>query len=513
MSMDKRLNLRFFGVVLTFATILIFPSAAVAAEGASLLWVQDGRLTRQAEQVVGAIRRAEDFGLSSRDFKSLLTTIDAHAADDSPELLDDLVTAAASRFVRQIHFGRVLPGTAGYALTRRRAPLDVPETLREVSWALNPLAVLERLEPRSGQYRSLKQALARYRRLPAEIASLPALPRRRIDEGDLYIGSAKLRELLVAFGDSPDQASSSEPENIYGASLAAAVVRFQRRHGLTPDGVLGARTFAALTTPLQRRIRQLELTMERWRWMPDIAPPAVIVNVPQFMLYALQRPGSPAEGEGPLRIPVIVGESAKQTPIFDSTIESVIFRPYWNVPTSIVRAEVLPLIRRDPGYLARHNMEIVRGQGDDAMVLPANEVALAALRSGKARLRQRPGPENALGLIKFVLPNPYSVYLHSTPETRLFERERRALSHGCIRVSDASALAAYLLADTEGNWDVAAIEAATCGSETFTVRLAFPVPIFILYGTVVVDTNGEVLFFEDIYGYDERLDELLRHRS
>jgi CBS domain-containing protein len=197
MSMGKRLGLRTFGVVLAFATILTCPSVAVAAEGASLLWVREGRLTRQAEQLLAAMRRAEDFGLSSHDFQSSLEAIDSPASGNSPEQLDDLVTAAASQFVREIHSGRVLAGTAGYALTRRRAPLDMPQALRELSRAPSPLAVLEQLEPRSGQYRSLKQVLARYRRLPAGLASLPALPRRRVDVGDVYVGSAQLEELLV----------------------------------------------------------------------------------------------------------------------------------------------------------------------------------------------------------------------------------------------------------------------------------------------------------------------------
>jgi murein L,D-transpeptidase YcbB/YkuD len=332
-----------------------------------------------------------------------------------------------------------------------------------------------------------------------------------VKPGDLYDGSARLRRRLTELGDAPllaDAAASA----VYDADLAAAVARFQQRHGLVADGVLGAKTFAALSVPLQRRIRQIELTLERWRWLPRITPPAVIVNVPQYMLYTLPDPGDAAGESAPVKIPVIVGETAKQTPIFDSIIESVIFRPYWNVPASIMR-ELLPVISRDAGYLARHEIEIVRGEGDDATVLPGDRAGIAALRAGRARLRQRPGPANALGLIKFVLPNPYSVYLHSTPETRLFARERRALSHGCIRVSDASSLAMYLLKDTDGGWDAAEIEAATCATRTLVVRLTKPVPIFILYGTVVVDADGAVLFFDDIYGYDRRLEELLRGQT
>jgi murein L,D-transpeptidase YcbB/YkuD len=227
------------------------------------------------------------------------------------------------------------------------------------------------------------------------------------------------------------------------------------------------------------------------------------------MLYTLADSAYGSAETRVFKIPVIVGQSTRQTPIFDSAIEAITFRPFWNVPDSIVREELLPAIARDVGYLERHEMEIVRGAGDDAQVLPANAASVAALRAGQARLRQRPGANNALGLIKFVLPNPYAVYLHSTPEKSLFSRDRRALSHGCIRVSDATALAAYLLRGTPGDWSADAIEAATCADKTLTVRLATPVPVFILYGTVVIEPDGAALFFEDVYGYDRRLDAML----
>ena len=469
-------------------------------------WLADGRLIPQAEGVILAMRQAGTFGLAPPDFASALAAIDAKRASGDVGALDELVNASAARFIRQLHDGRVAPRAAGYELKRRRAPLDTNQALRQLATASDVKQAIASLEPRSSQYHELKQTLSHYRTIRTDLSELPLLPRGALEAGDAYEGSAKLRWLLAEFGDAPAPAESATTETVYDEELAQAVSRFQRRHGLTVDGILGRRTFAALTVPVSRRIRQIELTMERWRWMPDIVPPAVIVNVPQFMLYSLPR----TRDSGAARIPVIVGKSSRQTPIFDSQIEAVVFRPYWNVPTSILRQELLPLIERNIDYLARHDMEIVRGGGDDARVLPANEESVAALRSGQARLRQRPGPSNSLGLIKFELPNPYSVYLHSTPESRLFERDRRAFSHGCVRVSDASALAAYLLEDDEGDWDPAAIEAATCGDKTFSVRLAKPVPIFILYGTVVVDTDGAVLFFDDVYGHDRKLEDLLR---
>jgi murein L,D-transpeptidase YcbB/YkuD len=265
-----------------------------------------------------------------------------------------------------------------------------------------------------------------------------------------------------------------------------------------------------LTRPIEDRVRQVELTLERYRWLPDIRAPAVIVNVPQFMLYTLPT----TTGGSVVRMPVVVGKSAQRTPIFDSAIHSVVFRPYWNVPTSITRNELLPLIAKDPGYLDRNEMEIVRGNGAIVTLLGTDAAAIAELKAGRARVRQRPGPQNALGLIKFELPNPYDVYLHSTPQLELFSRERRAFSHGCVRVSDASALAIYLLADTPGDWGPDAIEAATCeAAKTSTVRLARPVPVFVLYVSVVVDRDGAVLFFDDVYGHDRELLAMLARRS
>lgn len=483
---------------------LLFVNATRADEPP---WAQNGSLTRSARQVLSVLQRVEDFGLAKEDFAPSLSAIESASGDTAR--LDALMGAAALRLINQLHYGRVDPRAAGYVLNRGRAPLDTAGALQRLAGTDDALELLATFEPRSSQYRALKQLLARYRHIRTDLTSLPIPLKRSIRAGDTYAGAEKLRWLLAELGDAPPPRDDPASESIYDGDLSEGVAQFQRRHGQEADGVLGSRTFAALTVPIAQRIRQIELTMERWRWLPDIDPPAVIVNVPQYMLYALPHSPDAAVGSRAIRIPVIVGQTVRQTPLFDSEIESVIFRPYWNVPRSILREELLPLIARDPGYLARHDMEIVRGDGDDAQVLPADAASVAGLRTGGARVRQRPGAANALGLIKFVLPNPFSVYLHSTPEAQLFSRERRAFSHGCIRVSDASALAAYLLQDTPGDWNGDAIEAATCADTTLTVRLAKPVPVFILYGTVVIDADGAALFFDDIYGYDRKLDVML----
>ena len=259
---------------------------------------------------------------------------------------------------------------------------------------------------------------------------------------------------------------------------------------------------------LAARARKIDLTLERWRWLPAFASPPIIVNVPEFRLFAFRQITDRAVDI--LQMDVIVGRTfpRTRTPVFAADMRSVIFRPYWDVPRSIVLREMLSKIRANPGYLASQHLEIV-SNGPGAAVLPATAASVQALAVGMARLRQQPGPDNALGLIKFDLPNFHSIYLHSTPAQQLFLRSRRAFSHGCIRVSDPVALAAYVLRDTPGGWTAARIEAAMHGTETRRVRLAKPIRVMILYGTVLAKEDGEVLFFDDLYGQDRRLERLL----
>ena len=256
-------------------------------------------------------------------------------------------------------------------------------------------------------------------------------------------------------------------------------------------------------------VRKIELTLERWRWLPTFQTPPIIVNIPEFRLFAFRTTADRAADI--LQMDVIVGRTfpRTRTPVFVSDMTSVIFRPYWDVPRSIMLREELPKIRANPGYLAVQHLEIVRGATDSAKPLPPTAASFQLLESGAARLRQRPGPDNALGLIKFDLPNRYDVYLHSTPARQLFLRQRRAFSHGCIRVSDPVTLAAYVLRGAPGEWTPARIESAMNGTQTRRVKLARPIRVIILYGTVLVKEDGEVLFFDDLYGQDRRLERLL----
>jgi murein L,D-transpeptidase YcbB/YkuD len=233
-----------------------------------------------------------------------------------------------------------------------------------------------------------------------------------------------------------------------------------------------------------------------------------VLNIPMFRIWAWD--AIPPTGEPLLGMNAIVGRALKtETPVFIEEMREIVFRPYWNVPPSILRKETLPLIARDPGYLSRENLEIVRGQGDDARSVEATPENLALLRQGALRLRQRPGPSNALGLIKFVFPNEENVYMHGTPAKTLFARSRRDFSHGCVRVEDPVALAEWALKDRP-EWSRERILAAMEGPQSLRVRLTRPIQVILFYTTAaVMPEDGTIRFAEDIYGHDQRLDRAL----
>jgi murein L,D-transpeptidase YcbB/YkuD len=328
-----------------------------------------------------------------------------------------------------------------------------------------------------------------------------------VRQGDTAEALDVLYRLLVGFGDLPERAPV--PGATYDAVLADGIKHFQRRHGLDTDGVLGARTQAALRVPLEWRVRQIELALERLRWLPRLGDRRLVVlNIPMFRIWAWD--AIPPSGEPVLGVNAIVGRALKtETPVFIEEMREIVFRPYWNVPPSILRKETLPLIARDPGYLSRENMEIVRGQGDDARPVEATPENVAMLRQGALRLRQRPGPSNALGLIKFVFPNEENVYMHGTPAKTLFARSRRDFSHGCVRVEDPVALAEWALKDRP-EWSREHILAAMEGPQPLRVKLAHPIQVILFYTTAaVMPEDGTIRFAEDIYGHDQRLDRAL----
>jgi len=428
-------------------------------------------------------------------------------------LFDLAVSVAVLREIGAVHQGRVNPHTLGWGYDVGPKKVDRAALLLAARNGEGVPALLDRLEPSYPHYLRNRRVLAHYRALAraGEPPTVPDLPkgRRKLEPGQAWEGLEAVRARLVVFGDlaaDAPQAATPDGTPLYEGALLDAVMRFQARHVLDTDGILGAATIAAMNVPLAARVRQLELAMERGRWLPPVdRQPTVFVNIPLFRLWATD----PASGAEPVRMKVVVGKSLEnRTPVFVQYMEYVIFRPYWNPPPAIVENEIVPHALRDPSYLEREDFEIVASGDEDAVALPATAANLDAVLAGSLFIRQRPGPQNSLGLAKFVFPNHENVYMHGTPATRLFLRARRDLSHGCIRVEHPTLLAEWVLRDVPG-WTRARIEEAMHADRPTAVKLREPLMVVLFYDTVHVNSEEVVHFASDIYGHDKELDQAL----
>jgi murein L,D-transpeptidase YcbB/YkuD len=511
-----------------------------AGPGAHLAWSVDARLSTQALAAVAFLSTVETRGLRPADYDAARLGAEAAAiaADSSAAntarlaQFDADLSRAVERLLIDLHAGRANPRALGFALPETHQRIDFAALVREVSQASDVAATIAGAEPRYAGYAALEAALARYRSLANDTAlTLPRIRGTRIRPGDTLDAAPALRRLLDALGDrqrlaigdrggdgadssskpgGADQVGDFEPHH-YTPDLVAAITSFQRRHALEPDGIIGPATVRQLRVPMSERVRQIELTLERWRWLPDTPPVRyAVVNLPAMRLVVFENDS--VARQPVLAMNVIVGQAAgrRGTPVFVSTLDEVVFRPYWDVPPSIARKELIPQSRRQPDLFGRDGFEIVRGAGDDARVYPTSAANVDRVLDGTLRLRQRPGPANALGFVKFVFPNRYNVYLHDTPARELFSRTRRDLSHGCIRVENPLALAKVVLRGQQ-DWSDAQIEAAMQGDSTVHVRVARPVAVYILYATAVAGADGVVRFYPDLYGHDAKLARLLAH--
>ena len=480
----------------------------------NLPWIQDSEPTPQALAIIQALKAAETKGLRAEDY-------DGPRWDERTEILQqakpapesDLVrfdvalTVSTMRYISDLHIGRVNPRLFHFGLDIDRKQSDLSEFLRlELVDAKDVSEVMDKIEPPFPAYHRTIDALNRYLELARQDDGEPLpVPAKVVKPGDSYPGMALLAKRLRLIGDLSAQDEGSATDLIYQGAVVNAVKHFQERHGLDSSGRIDAQTFKQLNTPLSRRVVQLQLTLDRWRWLPHhFERPPIVVNIPEFRLHADNE-----EYQWALSMKIVVGRAYQhKTPVFANQIKSVIFRPYWNVPLSIQRAEILPHIEKNPSYLLENSYEIVDRSGHVVSEGAVTDELKDSLRSGKLAVRQRPGPDNALGLVKFEFPNPYDVYMHGTPAEQLFSRSRRDFSHGCIRVEDPMALAAWILRD-KPEWTPEAIRNAMNGDKTIQVDIKDPIPVLILYGTAVVKEDGEIQFFDDIYGYDAALGRVL----
>jgi murein L,D-transpeptidase YcbB/YkuD len=386
------------------------------------------------------------------------------------------------------------------AVSARAVASPAPDRPDSAVGATVAAAVGAHVESRWPQYRSLAEALPRWRALDGSAwrDSLPRVP--RVDPGDRYSGLADVARRLRLLGDLSAATDSATVDSLYGEPLLSAVRRFQERHGLTADGVIGRATFSQLDISPAGRARQIELSLARLDRLPEPPEgPAIVVNIPAFRLYgfaAAVRDTAPS-----LEMGVIVGKVATPTPGFADTMRYVILRPFWHPPRSIIVDEILPAIEQDPGYLDAHEMELCPSANDLVPALPFAPENLERLRAGTARVRQRPGPRNTLGLVKFLFPNRHTVYLHGTSKYALFARTRRDFSHGCVRVENPAALAEFVL-EGEPGWTRQRIAGAMEGEKSTRVDLTHTLPVIITYLTAWPRGDGTVVFCEDLYGLD-----------
>jgi murein L,D-transpeptidase YcbB/YkuD len=310
---------------------------------------------------------------------------------------------------------------------------------------------------------------------------------------------------LKLLGDLPESATVAKGSVKYEGEVAEAVKHFQLRHALAVTGSLGPETVRQLNVPVAERVRQLQFSLERWRWLPhDLTMPLIAVNVPAFRLYGFDEPHHIS-----LKMNVVVGKAMRsETPAFIGKMTYLVFRPDWGVPPTILRKEILPPLQKDSAYLAQNGYDLIDASGKVISGAQVTPEQIQLLRAGKLSVRQRPGPKNALGSVKFMFPNTYLVYLHDTPKTELFSRSRRDFSYGCIRVQDPPALAAWVL-QSKPEWTRERIQAAMNGENSVQVNLSSPIPVLILYATARVDEDGRVDFYDDIYGHDARLAQAL----
>ena len=491
---------------------------AMAAQ--DVRWFDGDKPGAQAYEAVAVLAAAASHGLVPQDYSAgALARAMAGAAQGSPldaagvARIEQALTTAMERYLADVHTGRVDPQKIRHNFSPPQPePFDAAAYLQAALAAGRLRDAASGAAPRLPIYASLREALAAYRARVDRAAwrdPLPPLAGGKVAKlvpGQAYVGLAALAERLADLGDLPP--GLPLPAH-YDEPLVEAVKAFQLRHGLNADGVIGKTTLAQLQVTPAARARQIELALERLRWTPlTQGPRMIVVNIPEFVLRAYEVQDGRIRVQEEMKI--VVGKALNtRTPLFDEDMRFIEFSPYWNIPPSIARAETVPRLRRDPGYLARQEMEFVSSGGRVDRAVSAG--LLDAVLAGKARIRQRPGPNNALGDIKFVFPNHDNIYLHHTPATELFERDRRDFSHGCIRVEAPVALAKFVLKNMP-DWTEDRIRTAMNRGQSATLKLSEPVPVLIAYGTALV-RDGRTFFFDDLYGLDRLLDAALRQHS
>ncbi|MEO8736726.1 MAG: L,D-transpeptidase family protein [Edaphobacter sp.] len=483
-----------------------------------LAWTRDGKPTATALAFIDAFVDAGAKGLNPQDYDASLWPVRvqklAGKSADAISLFDVAMTVNVMRYISDLRIGRVNPSHFNFDINVQSKKYDLAEFVSDQAVdAKDVPKLIAGVEPDSEQYRQTEIALGHYLDLAKQQEKAGAEPLPMVTKavlvGGRYPALDSLSARLQLEDDLPSSSAGQAPpaSTTFDKELSAAVKQYQHRHGIEETGKLTPETVKSLNVPLTERVIQLQDALERWRWLPDQylnAP--LFVNLPEFVLR-----GYTPDHKLEFKMKVVVGKvlGQHQTPVFAHMMKYLVFRPFWNVPTDIAKKELAPHIEKNHGYLESHNFEVTNGKHEVLTHYTAKQVA-----EGGVLVREKAGPKNSLGLVKFMFPNQYDIYLHSTPATSLFDRSRRDFSHGCIRVQKPADLAVWVLngqLDKDKQpWDMAKVEdAMNNGQDNRTVALKTPIPIVIFYVTGEVEDDGDVHFFNDIYGYDADMQQVL----
>lgn len=472
------------------------------------LWLDGEELSERGRDLLSALERASAEGLDPqaygvREARETLEALPGIPEADSvarTRALADVeirLSIGLLGFARDLVHGRLDPGAARQDWRIESEPLP-PDLLGRVRDGESLDELLDSLRPRVPYYGRLVRALATLRELDA-LGGWPGVRLRSAPRiGRTADGIRSLRARLRASEDSMERklAGVGGDSNVYDADLAGAVRRYQSRHGIEPDAVLGPATLRELNTPVGTRIESLVLNLDRLRWLPrDLGESVILVNVAGFEFALLEK------HEPRMSMNVIVGRADWATRVFTAKMDHLVLNPYWNVPRSILASEILPAARRDPGYLSRNGFEVLGGSG------PGAGTGTDPGFGGDLRVRQRPGARNALGRVKFMFPNPYDIYLHDTPDDHLFGRSYRAFSHGCIRLERPLELARHIVG-RHTDRQASDVDGILESGRTVRIELDRPLDVYVVYLTAWVEEDGTVHFYRDIYDRDDVLRDL-----
>ena len=475
-------------------------------------WLGGRQVNSQALTLLTSLRDARHEGLDPAEYPidELEQQIaKASHSESSKELawLDAKLTYTFFEYAAHLHRGRLNPKRISPAWQVAARKLDWAPLLEEALAHKDICGVLTKLTPALPEYAALRKALGVYYRIAEEGGWPPVPDSHPLKEGDRGEAVNLLRKSLARQGDLISPAPGNQ---LFDEGLTNAVRAFEERNGLPMDGVADPVMLSVLNTPVETLIRQIELNLERLRWLPDdLGKRHLLVNIPDYRLELVE------DGQTILQMRVVVGKKENPTPVFSDQMTYLTFNPFWNIPESIAIKETVPLLRKDDGYAEKHGIQVMM-KGHNEEVVDASDIGWKEVdQDSKAfpyLLRQRPGPGNALGRVKFMFPNQFNVYLHDTPTRHLFKATERDYSHGCVRVEHPAQLAEYLLKDKPG-WDADRIQNEMEAEEEMSVTLVKPLPVHIVYWSVWVGETGKLQRRPDIYELDATQEKFVAQRA